>query len=140
MSWQCGQLRTLTLYLGVRALLSSHAPRSRDAASLSRGAHGKLFADGFVVALLNPKTALFFAAFLPQFLPVSASAMQTFGLGGIFVAIAAATDTGYALASSMLVPWIARRIAVEEAGGYLSGSVLIGLGVFAALSGRHSKA
>ena len=48
----------------------------------------RVFRDGFVVALLNPKTTLFFAAFLPQFMDAHASPlMQTLALGGVFVDI-----------------------------------------------------
>ncbi len=59
----------------------------------------RVFRDGFIVALLNPKTAIFFAAFLPQFINLTTSPMlQSALLGLIFVIIAAATDTAYALA------------------------------------------
>ena len=52
-----------------------------------------MFRDGFVVALLNPKTALFFAAFLPQFIDPSGSPMmQSVLLGALFVLVAASTD------------------------------------------------
>jgi threonine/homoserine/homoserine lactone efflux protein len=58
--------------------------------------------DGFVVALLNPKTALFFAAFLPQFVPPGGGApLQPLFLATLFVAIAGVTDTLYALFASV---------------------------------------
>jgi threonine/homoserine/homoserine lactone efflux protein len=64
------------MYLGVRTLLKSHAVAPPLAVVPAR--LGRVVRDGFVVALLNPKTALFFAAFLPQFLePTTASAFQT---------------------------------------------------------------
>jgi len=86
-----------------------------------------------VVALLNPKTAIFFAAFLPQFMNAEASAIvQSLTLGSIFVAIAAVTDTAYALAAGALAPALARARGVRAAGRYLTGSAFIGLGVYTA--------
>ena len=67
----------------------------------------QVFWDGFTVAQLNPKTALFFAAYLPQFLPVSKAPIgQTLLFGCIFVLIAATTDSVYAVAAGSLKPWL----------------------------------
>ncbi len=62
------------LYLGIQAL---RAPRDGSAAArqLGSAAHVRILRDGFVVALLNPKTTIFFAAFLPQFLHLQAPVM-----------------------------------------------------------------
>jgi threonine/homoserine/homoserine lactone efflux protein len=117
------------LYLGVQAI---RAPRTGEAtpppapASLAR-----IFRDGFVVALLNPKTAVFFAAFLPQFMNTETPAIvQSVTLGSIFVAIAALTDTAYALAAGALAPVLVRARGVRAAGRYLTGGALIGLAVY----------
>src|ERR671914_491663 len=85
--------------LGVRRLLTretidddiSRAPRTRR----------KLFVDGVVVNVLNPKTALFFIAFLPQFVDPEAGAatLQIFALGLIFALIALSSDSLWALAA-----------------------------------------
>ena len=92
--------------------------------------------DGFVVALLNPKTAVFFAAFLPQFMDAAvASVPQALLLGALFVIIAALTDTTYALAASSVAPALTRANAFRAAGRYLSGGVFIALGVLAAFTG-----
>ena len=86
-----------------------------------------------VVALLNPKTAIFFLASLPQFMNAEASAIvQSLTLGSIFVVIAAVTDTAYALAAGALAPALARARGVRAAGRYLTGSAFIGLGVYTA--------
>ena len=100
------------IYLGIKTLRSSHAvpvnleiPRSTSSF--------QVFRDGFTVALLNPKTALFFAAYLPQFLPISKAPMaQTLVFGAIFVLIAATTDSGYAVAAGSLKPWVAKGRAL----------------------------
>lgn len=95
----------------------------------------KLFRDGFIVALLNPKTAIFFAAFLPQFMnPTASPALQSVLLGAIFVAIAATTDTAYALAAGAISPALSRARGIRRIGRYASGGAFIGLGVYTALS------
>lgn len=123
------------VYLGVQMLRSSPSEQSADvhaAVPLQR-----IFRDGFVVALLNPKTTVFFAAFLPQFLsPGSPPMFQSLALGFLFVAIAAATDSAYALAAGAAAPML-RGKAVRSVGRRLGGGVFIGLGVFAALAGTR---
>lgn len=87
--------------------------------------------DGFVVALFNPKTALFFAAFLPQFMVMNAdSALQPFLFAMTFVAIAAATDSVYVLSASV----VARRLPHLRSGRFLAASTYFGIGLLAALS------
>jgi threonine/homoserine/homoserine lactone efflux protein len=124
------------IYLGVQAM---SAPRSDDASPHPRGARPwRLFGDGFIVALLNPKTAMFFAAFLPQFMSAeTAPALQGVALGVLFVAIAATTDTAYALLAGAVGPALGRARGVRSLGRYLTGGGFIGLGVFTALSGSR---
>ena len=123
------------LYLGVQMLRSS--PVGNSAAVLAAAPLGQVFFDGFVVALLNPKTTIFFAAFLPQFLSPGAPPMwQSMALGSLFVAVAAATDSVYALAAGVAAPLL-RGSVVRRFGRRLAGGVFIGLGVFAALAGAR---
>ncbi len=95
---------------------------------------GRLWRDGLVVALLNPKTTLFFAAFLPQFMDAGAPLLgQAVVLGGIFVAVAAATDAGYAVLAATIAPvLLGRGKAVGRIGRRASGASLIALGVLSA--------
>jgi len=127
------------VYLGLQALRAP-AP-DITAARPAPASIARIFRDGFVVALLNPKTAIFFAAFLPQFMSAGAAPMvQSFALGAIFVAIAAMTDTGYALAAGAVAPMLARARGVRSLGRHVSGGAFIGLGVFTALGGpRNGK-
>lgn len=86
--------------------------------------------QAFWVALLNPKTTLFFAALLPPFLdPAGSAVLQSLLLGAVFVAIAAATDSAYALAAGLLAP----RLAGQAVWGRrIAAAVYIGLGLYAA--------
>lgn len=118
-------------YLGVQALRSAGvdvAPRPAAPAPVRR-----VFRDGFVVALLNPKTTIFFAAFLPQFMD-SASFVQSIALGSLFVAIAAVTDSAYALAAATIGPRLPCARRVRAAGHYLSAGAFFGLALFAVLT------
>ena len=108
------------------------APRIGEATAAPAPASlGRIFRDGFVVALLNPKTAVFFAAFLPQFMNAQTPAIvQSVTLGSIFVAIAALTDTAYALAAGALAPALVRARGVRAAGRYVTGGAFVGLAVY----------
>jgi threonine/homoserine/homoserine lactone efflux protein len=98
----------------------------------------RVFAEAFLVALLNPKTTLFFAAFLPQFMSPALPAMaQGVALGGLFVATALVTDSVYALAAGALAPRPGRRAGVGA--GRLAGLLLVGLGALAALTGTRAR-
>jgi threonine/homoserine/homoserine lactone efflux protein len=126
------------IYLGLRVLTR---PRGTEQLS-GRAAHlsdSRAFRDGFVVALLNPKTALFFTAFLPQFMTPDASPLvQSLTLGTVFVVIAAITDTGYAMLAGGASTALTRCRSVTPIGRYATGGTFIGLGLFTALSGGRS--
>ena len=125
------------VYLGVQALRTKPSPTGATALLPAR--FWPIFRDGFVVALLNPKTAVFFAAFLPQFVNADASPLaQSITLGALFVVIAVVTDTLYALAASVTAPALARARGTRAVGRYLTGGAFIGLGVFTALTGSRS--
>lgn len=99
-----------------------------------------LFWDGFLVALLNPKTALFFAAFLPQFIDRDTNpVLTTISLGSLFVAIAAITDMIYVFAASATSGLLSRSRILRRTGSYLSGGALVGTGLFVALSNNHHR-
>jgi threonine/homoserine/homoserine lactone efflux protein len=124
------------VYLGLKALLAPAAGMAAPGAPPSSGA--RLFRDGLIVALLNPKTTLFFAAFLPQFMhPAGEPMLQAIALGALFVALAAVTDSLYALAAGTVAPLLARRAGAALVGRRLSGLTFIGLGLFAALGGSR---
>ena len=122
------------VYLGVGALRSVEA--LPGAAPPASAATGRVVREGFVVALLNPKTALFFAAFLPQFIdPALPAWRQAPALGAVFVAIAAATDALYVLAAGRVGRLFARRRGAARWARRGGGLLLVGLGVAAAVAG-----
>jgi threonine/homoserine/homoserine lactone efflux protein len=125
------------VYLGLKAL---KRPAPVDVRPFESADWRRIFRDGFVVALLNPKTAIFFAAFLPQFMSPNGSAIgQSVMLGATFVAIAAVTDSIYALAAGAIAPRLRRTRGTGAVGRYVTASAFIGLGVFTAVAGSRAK-
>jgi threonine/homoserine/homoserine lactone efflux protein len=93
------------------------------------------FLRGAIVNVLNPKTALFFLAFLPQFVDASRGSVwsQVIVFGLVFVALGAITDSAYALAAGSVAGALRRKRTLLR---YGSGAVFIGLGAVAALAKR----
>ena len=128
------------IYLGVRKLLAREETQE-DEARLRALSLRRVFWEGVVVNVLNPKTALFFFAFLPQFISPSKSNVtaQMLFLGCLFVVLATASDGVYALLAGSVGHWLKgnRRFAKGER--YFAGSVYIGLGLTTAFSGSRNK-
>jgi threonine/homoserine/homoserine lactone efflux protein len=122
------------IYLGVRKLLSREA--FHPAAQVQPQRLRRIFSQGVVVAALNPKTALFFLAFLPQFVNSSRGsvAVQMLVLGCIFVTMAIVSDSMYALLAGTIGQRLKGSRHFLRAERYLAGGVYIGLGVTAAFS------
>lgn len=121
------------LFLGIRALRTKTT--SEAAACVAAASPPRLFRDGTWVALLNPKTALFFAALLPQFMNLDAPPLpQSLLFGCVFVSIALCTDTLYVLAASWVAAAMGRRSAWRRYGQYASAASFLGLGVYAAFA------
>lgn len=125
------------IYLGIKTLRTPI--KAADDAVIERQSNGRIFAQGFVVAVLNPKTALFFFAFLPQFIdPASPSvALQVFALGVIMVVMATITDSLYALLAGTLGGWLRRNRSFLKVQRALSGVTYIALGISAAFASRN---
>jgi threonine/homoserine/homoserine lactone efflux protein len=119
--------------LGLRRLLGRD-----EAAEAPRASGRSLYTRGAVVNVLNPKLALFFLAFLPQFVDTSrAAAPQILVLGLTWIGLATLSDGAYALAAGTLGERLrtSRRFRVGER--YGAGAVFVGLGVTAALTGSR---
>jgi threonine/homoserine/homoserine lactone efflux protein len=123
------------VFLGLRRLLGRDEPF--DPGVKTRKPLSRLFRQGVVVNVLNPKTALFFFAFLPQFVDVEAGAVgaQIAVLGVIFVLLGFVSDGTYALVAGTLSRWLRGSERVRRVQRYVSGTVFVGLGVATALSG-----
>ncbi len=126
------------IYLGIKALRAKHVAASAgepEAAPL-----WPIFRDGAVVALLNPKTAIFFTAFLPQFMTPQAEGgaalIRALTLSALFVLMAAATDASYAFLAGVIAPRLSRIKSARGVARVMAGVSFIALGVFAAFSGR----
>jgi threonine/homoserine/homoserine lactone efflux protein len=120
------------IYLGVRKLLE-RAPAER--VEPRREPLSRAFRRGIAVNVLNPKTALFFLAFLPQFVDRDRGPVwsQVLVLGLLFVALGLVSDSLYALAAGTIGGLLRRR---RSALRYGSGLVYVGLGAAAALVRR----
>ncbi|MCL4302477.1 MAG: LysE family translocator [Anaerolineae bacterium] len=127
------------IYLGVRKLLVREELAQPEA--LERKRLARIFYQGVVVNVFNPKTALFFLAFLPQFVDVSRGGVvgQILFLGFIFVVLGICSDGLYALLAGTLGRWLRGNLGFLRAQRYFAGSVYIGLGVTTALSGSSKK-
>jgi threonine/homoserine/homoserine lactone efflux protein len=126
------------IYLGIQAI--RHHGAGATAAGEPRGPTStfRILRQGFIVGATNPKSVVFFVAVLPQFVDYSAGAipLQLATLGALFLAIALASDSGWALIAGTARHWFAgspRRIAAL---GTTGGMMMIGLGGTLALVGN----
>lgn len=127
------------IWLGLRKIVGRDAGLAGVA--LPRHGYRRLFRDGFIVNLLNPKTAIFFLAFLPQFVDLDRGqvAGQIAFLGLLFGVLGSITDGCYALAAGTAGAWLKRSRAYLRFERYVSGALFIGLGLAAAFTGSQKK-
>jgi threonine/homoserine/homoserine lactone efflux protein len=125
------------IYLGVKRLMEKR--RAAELPQVARERLSRLFWQGFMVNLLNPKTALFFLAFLPQFVdPAHGSvAAQIMVLGAIFMVLGMLSDSLYALAAGSMRGWVLRRPKALTAERYISAATYMGLGLLTAFARRN---
>ncbi len=127
------------LYLGLRTLLA----RGEAEADAVRAAvpTRRVYAEGFVVNLLNPKVALFFLALLPQFIdPQAGNAwLQVLILGAVLVAIGLAIDLAYALAAGSAGAWVRGSAMLERRRRWATGGVYIALAAVALAGSRRAS-
>ena len=123
------------IYLGIvtlRAAATTPTVVEHTSASAAR-----VFIQALTVTVLNPKTALFFLAFLPQFVDAAQGAMMTqiLVLGGLFVALGIVTNSGYAFVAGSARALFQRKPHLRHMQQRLAGVVYIVLGIGTALAG-----
>lgn len=126
------------IYMGIRTLRTRATP---DTTPRNQHSLRRLFAQGFIVNVLNPKVALFFFAFLPQFVDPARGApvTQVLILSAIFAGIAVISDAAYALTAGTLGTWLKHSRTYQVVQRYVAGGVYILLGVSAATASPASK-
>jgi len=128
------------IYLGLRQVFSREVARPASSA-LEPEPLWRVFAQGIIVNVLNPKTALFFFAFLPQFVdPVRGPvAMQILFFGALFIGLAMVSDGTYAALAGSLGNWLRHSRRFWKGQRLFAGVVYVGLGLAAALSGSNNE-
>ncbi len=123
------------IYLGLRTLLAHDDP----ALATAGGGDGarRAFGQGIITELLNPKTALFFLAFVPQFIvPDEHVFVQFLALGTLSVALNTTADLVVAVLAGPIAARLRRSLRLRRGQRCCSGGALIALGVSAGVSGK----
>lgn len=126
------------VFLGVRAILNRRALSGvLDATMVPRGTR-RILTEGFIVGVTNPKSVVFFAAVLPQFVAASSGHVpaQLMLLGLVFVLIALVSDSTWVYVAGTARNWFARSPRRLEMVGGAGGMMMIAVGVRLALTGR----
>jgi threonine/homoserine/homoserine lactone efflux protein len=126
------------IYLGIRAIRHRGAIREALERQASPLSGRRTWWEGFVVGMTNPKSAVFFAAMLPQFVDRSGGhpSLQMLVLSAIFTVIAVSSDSLYGVAAGTIRAWFARSTRRLELIGGAAGLTMVGLGLGLALSDR----
>lgn len=121
------------IFLGVRLLISHE--EGDGSVMVRQSSLRRVFSQGVVVNILNPKLALFFFAYLPQFVDPSLGmvGMQMLLLGLLFIGMGLVTDSSYALLAGTMGGWL-RRKTFAHFPRSAAGAVYIGLGVMTAVA------
>jgi threonine/homoserine/homoserine lactone efflux protein len=129
------------VWLGVQSLRSWRAGRVDAPSSVEARSHRRIFVDGVVLNVLNPKTAVFFLSFVPQFVdPTAPSATLSIGLlGAIFIGLGLVTDGAYACAGGWLGSRLSTTGSFRRRQQLVAGGTYVCLGAATALAGNHSS-
>lgn len=126
------------VYLGIQAIRHRRAIREAFERRASPLSDRRTWWEGFVVGVTNPKSAVFFAAVLPQFVDRAAGhpSLQMLLLGAIFTAIAMLSDSLYGVGAGAVRAWFARSARRLDLVGGIAGLTMVGLGLGLAITGR----
>ncbi|TDO54693.1 threonine/homoserine/homoserine lactone efflux protein [Kribbella sp. VKM Ac-2527] len=125
------------IYLGVHAFRTRKSLAEALASGVKPGNTRRVLRQGFLVGVTNAKTAVFFAAVLPQFVDKNAgsASVQILLLGLVFILIALCCDSIWALVAGTARDWFARSPRRLELVGGTGGLMIIGLGASIAVTG-----
>jgi threonine/homoserine/homoserine lactone efflux protein len=128
------------IVLGIKTLRAKRESDDSREAGPPRSLR-RIFWQGAVVNVLNPKTALFFLALLPQFVDVERGAvwLQMLVLGLAFILLGLCSDGAYALVAARAGRWLRSSVRFRRAQRYVTGGVFLSLGAAAAISGSRSQ-
>jgi threonine/homoserine/homoserine lactone efflux protein len=126
------------IFLGVQAVRHRKRLAETLGAAMENKSVTRIVADGFVVGVANPKSVVFFAAVLPQFVDRAAGHVpeQILVLGALFAGIALISDGAWALVAGSARAWFGRSPRRLELIGGTGGLAMIGIGATLAISGR----
>jgi threonine/homoserine/homoserine lactone efflux protein len=127
------------IYLGIKTLLTREKIEAKE--KVEEKSLSRTFYQGILVHVLNPKSALFFFAFLPQFIDVRRGSMmgQILFLGAIMIVLGTLSDSTYALLAGSIGNLLRGNPRFLRAQRYFSGTVYIGLGTMTALTGSNKN-
>jgi len=130
------------IWLGLRQILGRGGEAEVETPSGGEDTYFRVFSQSVLVQVLNPKVALFFLAFLPQFVDPSRGAAwtQVVVLGATLAFLGLFTDGLYALVGGTAGDWIRKQSAgagLRRVGRYVTGGIYIALGAVAAVSGKE---
>ncbi len=129
------------IWLGIQSLRSY---RNGTTATLGKPGEqrplGRIFVDGAVLNILNPKTAIFFLSFVPQFVSANTAhpVLDVAALGGLFIVLGLLSDGAYAVAGGWVGVRLRRSPRLQRRKDLLAGGTYLGLGAVTALSGGRS--
>ncbi len=128
-------------YLVVLAYRTLRGGDGDDAPALAPRPLRRVYLDGVLVNVLNPKVVLFFLAFIPQFVDQDAGAvpLQIAVMGIVLTLIGTASDLVYAVAAGSIGAWLRARPVFRRRQRYATGAVYLGLGAAALFAGPSAR-
>ncbi|WP_260287205.1 LysE family translocator [Peribacillus aracenensis] len=129
------------IYLGCKTLLSSKESSTFNTTKTNHKKLTKVFYESAIVGIFNPKTALFFLAFFPQFISPTGGSIpfQFLILGSVFIVIAFVSDSMYVLLASSIRNWINGSPMRTKIQNWLTGGTYISLGIVTAVAKSSQK-
>lgn len=129
------------IWLGIDAIRSARAGRSIELPSGPESRPlDRVFWDGVVLNILNPKTAMFFLAFVPQFVDASSATpvLDVALLGGVFIVLGLVSDGAYAFVGGWVGERLRRSPRLQRSKDFVAGGAYLGLGAVTALTGNRT--